>query len=171
MPHYAPTDSIVMLATSESTGAAIPITLQQHEKQSNVYFASVKFTQHGIWTLETSVEYRSYFWEQPGIHHYRPNRFTSRNSLTVYKNPNERSETQSSFVEQPVVCDFAEPFTLKDSVWIKKDYIQDSEDVKFEGANSIFNPICQFDIDKTSYQSKLKLHIWGDHHLKRYLNL
>lgn len=165
MPHYAPSDTIIMTATSESTGAAIPIRLAQHDKQSNVYYASVKFAQHGIWTLDTSVEYRSYFWEQPGIHHYRPNRFTSRNSLTVYKKPNGKSP----FVEQPAeVCDLTEAFALKDSAWIRKEGLQETEGhVRFEGARSVFVPSCQLSFDPSCFQSRLTLHIWGDHHLKR----
>ncbi|CEP15482.1 hypothetical protein [Parasitella parasitica] len=165
MPHYAPADSITMLAKSESTGAVIPIVLQQHDKQSNAYFASVKFTQHGVWILDTSVEYRSYFWEQPGTHQYRPNRFISRNSLTVYKKLGEKSGTE----DPSTACDFTEPFTLQNSVWIKKDYAQDLQHVKFEAANFIFNPSCQFDIDKTRFRSKLTIHMWGDHHLERNL--
>lgn len=167
MPHYAPSDSIILTATSESTGSAIPIRLQQHDKQSNVYYASVKFSQHGVWSLDTSVEYRSYFWEQPGIHHYRPNRFTSRNRLTVYKKPNEKSETKDSLVEQYGGCDFTEAFALKDSAWIQKEYAQDLDNVRFEGANSVFSPSCQFDFERSCFQSRLSLHIWGDHHLKR----
>ncbi|CAO0797618.1 unnamed protein product [Mucor circinelloides] len=169
MPHYAPSDSIILTATSESTGSAIPIRLQQHDKQSNVYYASVKFSQHGVWSLDTSVEYRSYFWEQPGIHHYRPNRFTSRNRLTVYKKPNEKSETKDSLVEQYGGCDFTEAFALKDSAWIQKEYAQDLDNVRFEGANSVFSPSCQFDFERSCFQSRLSLHIWGDHHLKRNL--
>ncbi|KAI8642122.1 hypothetical protein BD408DRAFT_417113 [Parasitella parasitica] len=165
MAHYGPADSITMLAKSESTGAVIPIVLQQHDKQSNAYFASVKFTQHGVWILDTSVEYRSYFWEQPATHQYRPNRFLSRNSLTVYKKPSEKSGIEDS----SVVCNFIEPFTLKDSVWIEKGYTQELQNLKFEVGNYIFNPSCQFDIDETCFQSKLTIHMWGDHHLKRNL--
>lgn len=173
MPHYAPSDTIIMTAKSESTGAAMPIRLIQHDKQSNVYYASVKFAQHGVWTLDTSVEYRSYFWEQPGIHHYRPNRFTSRNSLTVYKKPNEKSETNNKdmFVESPPnVCDLTEAFALKDSAWIRKqDVRENGGNARFEGAHSVFVPNCQFDFDRSCFQSRLSLHIWGDHHLKRNL--
>jgi len=169
MPHYAPSDTVIMTAKSESTDTAIPIRLSQHDKQSNVYYASVKFTQHGVWTLDTSVEYRSYFWEQPGIHHYRPNRFASRNSLTVYKKPNEKSETKEPLVEQPGnVCDLTQAFALKDSAWIRKENIREMDNVRFEGANSVFSPSCQLDFDQSCFQSKLTLHIWGDHHLKRY---
>ncbi|KAL9550613.1 hypothetical protein MBANPS3_004655 [Mucor bainieri] len=170
MPHYAPSDTIIMTAKSESTGAAIPIRLLQHDKQSNVYYASVKFTQHGTWTLDTSVEYRSYFWEQPGIHHYRPNRFTSRNSLTVYKKPNEKTKVEDPLVGQSgEVCDLAEPFALKDSVWIqsKEEDTRELGHARFQGASSVFSPSCQFDFDQSCFQSKLTLHVWGDHHLKR----
>ncbi|KAI9248528.1 hypothetical protein BDA99DRAFT_564762 [Phascolomyces articulosus] len=79
--HLAPADSLVMTAVGQWTH--LSITLQQHPRQTNVYFASVPFTHQDNYQLDTRIEYRSYFWETPTKHYYRPYRFLSSNKLIV----------------------------------------------------------------------------------------
>ncbi len=85
MTHYAPSDTIIMSAKSDS-GLHIPLTLKQHPKQLNAYFTSVQFTMTDKYVLDTSVDYRSYFWEFPQLHKYLPNKFLSRNQINVVPN-------------------------------------------------------------------------------------
>ncbi|KAI9495172.1 hypothetical protein BDB00DRAFT_255702 [Zychaea mexicana] len=61
----------------------LSITLQQHSRQTNIYFAPVQFTHQDNYQLDTRIEYRSYFWETPTKHYYRPYRFLSSNKLIV----------------------------------------------------------------------------------------
>lgn len=75
-------DSIVMTAHG-NTGTRLSIQLEQHPHQSNAYFAPVQFSYAGTYTLESMCEYRSYFWETPIYHVYRPYTFTSENKLLV----------------------------------------------------------------------------------------
>ncbi|KAI8881273.1 hypothetical protein K501DRAFT_253451 [Backusella circina FSU 941] len=79
--HVGPEDSIVMFANGEST--KINIRLEQHQRQTNAYFAAVKFTQPDTYRLRATNEYRSYFWESPIYHSYRPSHFRSQNKLIV----------------------------------------------------------------------------------------
>lgn len=160
MLHYAPSDSIVMTARGQD-GTLIPITLHQHDKQTNAYFAAVKFAFEDKYSLETSVEYRSYFWEQPQFHKYLPNRFLSRNSLTVTHN---KSESTSK-------CDLIKnPFQLEQSVWIDKQHYQSIDPIGYEQnqfnfMDPVFIPACQ--LDSLNDLDEKVIHIWGDEHLKR----
>jgi hypothetical protein len=163
-----------MTAKSTTTGTMIPITLQQHDKQSNAYFASVQFNHHDIYTLKTSVEYRSYFWEIPHFHKYLPNKFTSRNRLTVYKNPSRQAINNGTTPEECNLIKY--PFQLKDSVWMDKSHYQQADPIGFYNSdfNSInsdlvFIPKCKLKpISSTiNAQLKRKIHVLGDRHLKR----
>lgn len=73
----------MMTAVNKEQSIKIPVKLQQHESFSHVYYAQIQFTHHGTYSLDTSVEYRSYFWEFPGFHPYRPNHFVSKNKVLV----------------------------------------------------------------------------------------
>lgn len=73
----------MLTAVNKGGDIKIPIRLGQHPTSTHAYFAQVQFPHHGTYSLETSVEYRSYFWEYPEMHPYRPNRFVSKNQLMV----------------------------------------------------------------------------------------
>ncbi|KAI8047236.1 uncharacterized protein B0P05DRAFT_566430, partial [Gilbertella persicaria] len=141
MSHYGPADSIMMTAV-DTKGTRVPIVLKQHEKQTNSYFASVQFSFSGTWRLETSVEYRSYFWEYPNFHKYLPNRFQSENSLIVRPK------------QQPVhTCDLLNG-SLMNSAWKKS------------GKKYDFMPPCKL-LDNECSSKYKTIHMWGDRHLKR----
>ncbi|CAO3594087.1 unnamed protein product [Absidia cylindrospora] len=79
--HLGPADSIVIEAIGNST--IIPFELQQHRRYNNAYFAFVHFSQADTYHLKGRVEYRSYFWEQPIYHSYRPTTFKSVNMAMI----------------------------------------------------------------------------------------
>ncbi|KAI8636879.1 hypothetical protein BD408DRAFT_425458 [Parasitella parasitica] len=81
--HLGTKDSIALFATGNST--KITIELQAHKTQTNAYFAPVRFTQADTYRLDAIDEYRSYFWEAPILHNYKPYRFQSQNYLIVSK--------------------------------------------------------------------------------------
>lgn len=164
-----------MTAKSVSTGTLMPITLQQDDKQSNAYFASVQFNHHDIYILETSVEYRSYFWELPHLHPYLPNKFISRNRLTVYKSPhNSNRQLNSTTTEE---CNlYKNSQQLKDSVWMDKSHYQQVDPIGFYNSdfysmNSdlVFIPKCKLKPVSATFNSHLKktIHVLGDQYLKR----
>lgn len=138
-----------MTARGEKT--QISITLDQHPRQSNAYFAAVTFHLQDIYTLQTSVEYRSYFWEQPHFHQYLPNRFSSRNRLTVTQASAEQN--QAAAEEKAQKCDLLHhPFQWKHSAaWI------DDEE---------FVPHCQLNYSPDVLRQKV-VHVWGQEHLTR----
>ncbi|KAI8369741.1 hypothetical protein BD560DRAFT_397694 [Blakeslea trispora] len=146
MSHYGPADSIMATAVDKSTGIKIPIVFHQHDKQTNSYFASVNMAYAGTFQLETSVEYRSYFWEYPNFHKYLPNRFLSENKLTV--RPMDQTMTTEA-------CDLIQSNNaLSQSAWKKNRILYQ------------FLPRCQLTEQKCLGKFKT-VHYWGDDHLKR----
>ncbi|KAI8365425.1 hypothetical protein EDC96DRAFT_509682 [Choanephora cucurbitarum] len=144
MSHYGPADSIMVTAVDRLSGIKIPIVLQQHDQQTNGYFASVEMAYVGQFELETSVEYRSYFWEYPNFHKYLPNRFTSENRLNV------RPAGQSV---QDKPCG---PSGLAQSAWKKNRVVHQ------------FLPRCQLTDCSRTFKTA---HYWGDDHLRRNIEI
>lgn len=136
--HYGPSDAIQMTATTVDT--QIPVTL--YPWSSHIYFAEVRFTHRGTYTLDTSVLYRSYFWEFPEFHPYLPNHFISKNKLIVH--PKDR-------VQLPCLSHDS----LKDIVW-KRD--QDGN-WRFVSHCGILQG-CTF---------PRNIHVWGDNSIRRYV--
>jgi hypothetical protein len=141
------------------------IPLQQHDRQSNVYFASAHFAFDGQYSLDTSVEYRSYFWENPMMHHYRPNRFSSRNKLNVMKRFSQ---------DQLPIC----TGTSLQGAWMSKVHLQQRDPLRYydEYASTfgdmadntlVYVPSqCRFNRTMECLESK-SIHAWGDKHTKR----
>lgn len=161
MSHYAPSDTIIMTAKGETSGSHIPITLKQHPKQSNAYFASVQFDYADKYTLHTSVDYRSYFWEFPQLHRYLPNRFLSRNQLNVVPST---LETKPEKLE----CNLAQnPFALRNSAWMDKQYAPETHRfINPESDHLVFVPNCELKPSRSN-PLDLTVHAWGDIHLRR----
>ncbi|KAI8072527.1 hypothetical protein BC940DRAFT_292786 [Gongronella butleri] len=79
--HYAPSDIITM--TAVGTDYSIAVTLEQHAKQNNAYFANVYLRHPDTYELRAVTEYRSFFWETPIHHNYQPYGFVSDNKVVV----------------------------------------------------------------------------------------
>ncbi|KAI8877558.1 hypothetical protein K501DRAFT_288321 [Backusella circina FSU 941] len=166
--HYASSDAIVLTASSD-TGVFMTIPLQQHDQQSNVYFASAHFAFDGQYILDTSVEYRSYFWENPMMHHYRPNRFSSRNKLNAMKRFSQ---------EQLPIC----TGPSLQGAWMSKVHLQQRDPLRYydeyatmfgdmTDSSPVYVPShCRFNHTMDCLESKT-IHVWGDKHTKRNLQL
>ncbi|KAI8993605.1 hypothetical protein BDB01DRAFT_335453 [Pilobolus umbonatus] len=133
--HYGPSDSIIMTAKSSDSDIHLSIILQEHHQYSNMYYASVKFVYHGIYSLETSTEYRSYFWEHPIFHAYRPNRYTSYNTAIVHKVSKVIIETEEPSTDDNTVtfvpdgfCDI-KPLNEKECLGSKNIHVWGDESV------------------------------------------
>lgn len=145
-------------------GTVIPITLTQHDKQTNAYYAAVKFHVQDVYSLETSVEYRSYFWEQPHFHKYLPNRFSSQNLLTV-----------SPIEYQTTVCDLLHnPSQLQQSAWIDRNHYQAIDPIGYEQnpftqLEPVFVPACQLQSAEhlPNVLDEKIIHVWGQEHVQR----
>lgn len=133
-----------MNAVNKEDGVKIPLRLYQHQKQSNAYFAEIEFSQPGVYRLETTVEYRSYFWEFPAFHKYTPYRFLSRNKLTV----------RQGLSKKKVECEMDKPMALKDSTWLKEN-----------NSSTVLTFVPSCELKKCSLPKYI--HIWGDDLIKR----
>ncbi|KAI9480493.1 MAG: hypothetical protein EXX96DRAFT_563008 [Benjaminiella poitrasii] len=145
VPHYAPPDAILTTAQSIDNKASIPIILYQHPTETNVYFAPVQFSVEGDWRIETTVQYRSYFWEQPMLHRYLPLQFESINRLTV------TAATQDTHKQ-------SRDGQLKENgqLWLKE-----KTATRFVPSWSLV------DIREQNDRLPRVVHAWGDMHLKR----
>ncbi|KAI8086761.1 uncharacterized protein BX664DRAFT_336693 [Halteromyces radiatus] len=170
--HLGPADSIVIEAIGNTT--VIPIELQQHHQQPNAYFASVYFAQADTYVLKGRIEYRSYFWEQPIYHSYRPITFTSVNKAMV----------KSLYKLHQPACNARNPDHWQ-GVWMNKTTFQSVYPLDFYG---MFGPVqedhAEFDrlfvpdhcrMEYISYgqasqclQEKV-IHVWADGNLRRNL--
>ncbi|KAI8064489.1 hypothetical protein BC940DRAFT_94337 [Gongronella butleri] len=170
--HLGPTDSVMLQAVGNTT--IISIELQQHRRQPNAYFASVHFAQADQYILRGSVEFRSYFWEQPIYHWYKPVAFNSVNMAMVkslYKLPQD-------------ACDARNPDHWQ-GAWMNKTTFQTAYPLDFYG---MFGPIqedhAEFDrlfvpdncrFDYISYGQAAQclrdqvIHVWDDGNIRRNL--
>ncbi|KAG0180609.1 hypothetical protein DFQ28_004945 [Apophysomyces sp. BC1034] len=168
--HLGPADSIVMTALGTTT--KVPIRLQQHPRQSNAYFASVQFSHAGTYVLQSLNEYRSYFWESPIFHSYRPHRFMSENKLLV--KPGSRIALDECSARQEV----------KGS-WINKTDYQEAYPLDYYGMfaeaqedhvenNRFFVPDgCRMPLISIGQAAQCldqrTIHVWGDANVRRNL--
>ncbi|KAI8388555.1 uncharacterized protein BYT42DRAFT_560494 [Radiomyces spectabilis] len=144
--HYGPADSILMTAAGNKT--RIAVNLQQHAKQTNAYYASVYFANADQYRLEAFTEHRSYFWETPIYHAYRPFPFVSQNRLIVRKAPKG----------SPVACDLAHLEQVQGSWVLSK-----------TGRYDFKTDQCQMaEMDPQLLQAK-SIHVWGDSNIQRNL--
>ncbi|KAI8139582.1 hypothetical protein BJV82DRAFT_672553 [Fennellomyces sp. T-0311] len=171
--HFAPADSITIHAVGDMI--KVPITLEQHERQGNIYYSSVHFTHADVYVLKSTTQYRSYFWETPIYHPYRPFGYTSHNSLVV----NEVSGT----IEKPPLpsCNGH----ISTGSWINKTEYQRLRPLDFydmfgdaqedhAADDLLFVPDqCRMDYISTSQAIQClegkTIHIWGDNNIKRNL--
>ncbi|KAI8979290.1 hypothetical protein BDF20DRAFT_868701 [Mycotypha africana] len=179
--HYAPADSIILTAQSDTEGVKMPLTLKAHEKERNIYFASARFTHSGVYHLNAKLEYRSYFWEQPSFHAYSPIQFLSKNLLIVDKKTSKPQQGASDSKQE--ICNIRnnvasnEQTSLESSVWInsrgKKQYdwktAQKLQSFSMTNSNYTFVPNCKIDQEGANCLLKKTIHMWGDKHLQRNL--
>lgn len=149
--------------------------MEQHPKHGNVYLSSVKFTQPDTYYLESKTEYRSYFWEEPIYHPYRPFHYVSNHNLTVAAN--EETDTE----KPATICD-AKRLESGGS-WIDAADWQQSSPADFytmfgERADSHTRDDFAFipNACRIEYKSHARVHqclagktvhVWGDHHVQR----
>ncbi|KAI9498165.1 hypothetical protein BDB00DRAFT_867816 [Zychaea mexicana] len=171
--HFAPADSITIHAVGDMV--KVPITLEQHDKHSNVYYSSVYFAHPDVYQLESTTEYRSYFWETPIYHPYRPFHYTSHNSLIV----NAAAGIDKSLKPS---CN---GYISTGSSWINKTEYQRLHPLDFYGMfgdaqedhvvdDRLFVPDqCRMDYISTSQAIQClegkTFHVWGDNNMKRNL--
>ncbi|KAI8147629.1 hypothetical protein BJV82DRAFT_353720 [Fennellomyces sp. T-0311] len=174
--HLAPADSLVMTAVGQWT--QVPITLQQHPKQTNVYFASVRLNHEDLYRLDTRIEYRSYFWETPTKHYYRPFRFLSSNKLIV----------KALLTQKTPELPACEPTAMgKEGVWMAKAEYQRTYPLDFYGMfgvaqedhavnNRLYVPNgCRPQYISTGQAAQCLegkvVHVWADNNLRRNLKV
>ncbi|KAG2223820.1 hypothetical protein INT45_001954 [Circinella minor] len=176
--HFAPADSITIHAIGDSV--KIPITLEQHAKHSNVYYSSVFFTHPDTYTLKSTTEYRSYFWETPIYHPYRPFTYYSHNNLIVNTLPLQTIVDNNKKPPQPS-CNG----NILSGSWVNKTAYQQLHPLDFYGMfgeaqedhaadDRLFVPDqCRMDYISTSQAIQClegkTFHIWGDNNMKRNL--
>ncbi|KAI9312719.1 hypothetical protein BX666DRAFT_2031025 [Dichotomocladium elegans] len=115
--HLAPADSLVV--TAHGTTNQFLIEVEQHQKHTNIYFAAVRFNHADVYTLQTRIEYRSYFWELPASHHYRPYLFISTNKLIISSNAAAEAASTNGLPR----CDPLNPDHQR-GVWMNKTVYQ-----------------------------------------------
>ncbi|KAI9031021.1 hypothetical protein CLU79DRAFT_732548 [Phycomyces nitens] len=166
--HFGPSDSIVMKAVGRQS--KLEISLQQSPQRTNVYFASITLSYPDTFYLQSVTEYRSYFWETPIYHAYRPFSFRSINRLKVTPTESEKSALSP--------CDARRPEHLQGS-WqanIRLDSIQSSTaNISSPKDNYTFVPdLCHrpFRHRPANECPKFQaIHVWGDDHVKRNLRM
>ncbi|KAI8340286.1 hypothetical protein BC941DRAFT_500821 [Chlamydoabsidia padenii] len=151
--HYAPPDLITMTAIGNKY--TIPITLHQYPKQANAYYANVYFRHSDAYTLKSTTEYRSYFWEVPIQHKYQPFSFDSSNMAII---------TSSSSLNQQHLppCDPQQP--LEGSWRNNTDHYQFIPD-HCELANTQ-QGLAVGPLDCLQHKT---IHVWGDANTRRNL--
>ena len=153
----------------------LSITLQQHALQTNLYFASVQFSHQDNYQLDTRIEYRSYFWETPSKHYYRPYRFLSANKLIV------KAPLQTLPPDLPPCT--AKEMSEGEGVWMAKAEYQRTYPLDFYGMfgvaqedhavnNRLFVPNnCQPQYISLGQAAQClegkTVHIWGDNNVRR----
>ncbi|KAL0090652.1 hypothetical protein J3Q64DRAFT_1706482, partial [Phycomyces blakesleeanus] len=163
---FGPSDSIVMKAVGKQS--KIEINLHQSPERSNVYFASITLFHPDTFYLQSVTEYRSYFWETPIYHAYRPFSFRSINRLVVM--PAESKKT----ILLP--CDASRSEHLQGS-WrtnTRLNHIHNPEaGVASVNEEYTFVPdLCYrpFGRRPTDECPRFQaIHVWGDDHIKRNL--
>ncbi|KAI8966937.1 hypothetical protein BDF20DRAFT_840598 [Mycotypha africana] len=193
--HLGPQDSIVMFAVGNYTKKSIQ--LEQHHNQPNVYFASVSFLFPDNYYLNVSSEYRSYFWEIPILHQYRPFHYRSSNYLVVQQQQQQQQQQRqllsncsnyhksSSSSDNRLSGTWVNPTAMMQL--LNHEYYKDlyqrfhaayeSTIVNdFKEADKVFIPDdpCQLQFKSLGYTisqclNQKVLHAWGDIQLKRNL--
>ncbi|ORY94425.1 hypothetical protein BCR43DRAFT_516104 [Syncephalastrum racemosum] len=174
--HFAPADSIILHAVAESV--KFPITLEQHYRHTNVYYASVRFTHQGDYLLDTTTEYRSYFWEDPIYHPFRPFQYSSKNFLSVVPSQNESLPIL-------VPCDATHLQQQVSRSWVTKPKYRELYPLDFYGMfgaaqedHAVDDQLYMYDQCRLEYISGSQaaqclhgktIHVWGDNHIKRNL--
>ncbi|KAG0180468.1 hypothetical protein DFQ29_000613 [Apophysomyces sp. BC1021] len=156
--HFGPADSIVATAVGNTT--KISVTLQQHPKQFNAYFAPVYFARADTYRLESTTEYRSYFWETPVYHLYKPLDFSSQNVLRV-----TRRTTKVPTLPQ---CDARRPEHL-DGIWVESTTNADVYDEDAKKDIEFVPNQCHLDRSSVQCLEQKTIHVWADANTRRNL--
>jgi hypothetical protein len=156
----------------------VTVQLEQHAIQPNVYFAPLSLPPD-TYRLKTINEYRSYFWETPIYHKYRPFEYASHNNLTVYK-----PQTVAGSKLMLPVCDIKNKTApLLQGAWIESSHYEQLEPSNFyrmfENSQDdfmvddrVFVPEqCRLDYISAGAGARClgqkKVHVWGDVNIKR----
>ncbi|KAI7908215.1 uncharacterized protein BX663DRAFT_557373 [Cokeromyces recurvatus] len=180
--HLGPRDSIALFAKGNKTTLTI-VELEQHATQLNAYFAPVQFNFPDIYQLHGLNEFRSYFWESPILHTYRPFQFISENKVIVQQQQQQQQQEQEQNRSLPE-CSSRQHVH---GAWIDLNLFsqtqpkllysmfENSENDFIDGKEKkVFVPDqCQLNFKSTGYAArclnKKTIHIWADDHIKRNL--
>lgn len=145
--------------------------MQAHKTQTNAYFAPVKFTQADTYKLDAVDEYRSYFWEAPILHNYKPYRFQSQNYLIVAE-----SETLTTLPicqnDTDIHGTWVNATVLKNSNGKSMYAMFENSQKDFIHNGKVFVPDnCQLEFKSTGQAAVClgtkTVHIWADNNLRR----
>ncbi|CAO0790270.1 unnamed protein product [Mucor circinelloides] len=169
--HLGTKDSIALFATGNST--KITIELQAHKTQTNAYFAPVRFTHADTYKLDAIDEYRSYFWEAPILHSYRPYRFQSQNYLIVAESetPTTLPTCQS---DSDLRGNWVNATVFKNSNSRSIYTMFENNQKEFLHTGKVFVPdTCQLEFKSTGQAAAClgtkTVHVWADNNLRRNL--
>ncbi|KAI9483176.1 MAG: hypothetical protein EXX96DRAFT_557156, partial [Benjaminiella poitrasii] len=171
--HLGPKDSIVLFAKGQNTTLTIT-ELEQHPTQPNAYFAPVRFSHPDVYQLHGLNEYRSYFWESPILHTYRPFQFISENKLIVQQREKPQllpecntTSIRGAWVDSTV---FSQKHT---SIFYSMFENSESEFMDQEDSKIFVPDECHLTFKSTGYAArclnKKSIHIWADDNIKRNL--
>jgi hypothetical protein len=163
-----------MFANGENT--KISIQLEQHQRQTNAYFAAVKFTQPDTYRLRATNEYRSYFWESPIYHTYRPHHFRSQNKLIV-----KEKKTSKSLLPPCSYGNMSVTGSWRNAQLFERNnpaeyynMFENTHDEFIENERVFVPDQCHLDY-KSNGQGvqclgKKTIHVWGDANVARYFH-
>ncbi|KAI9271523.1 hypothetical protein BDA99DRAFT_298193 [Phascolomyces articulosus] len=150
----------------------------------NVYYSSVYFKHPDVYQLKSTTEYRSYFWETPIYHPYRPYTYYSHNQLIVNTNRGiDNNENQQQKPSSQPSCHTNS--VMRSGSWVNKTEYQQLYPLDFYGMfgeaqedhaadDRLFVPDqCRLDYISTSQAIQClegkTFHVWGDNNMKRNL--
>lgn len=146
--------------------------MHQHQRKSNVYYAPVRFMHPEVYRLESTTEYRSYFWETPIYHEYRPFHYQSLHNLIVKEAVADNAALPS--------CDVRYPEQLQGS-WVNKTVLREAtsfdpfgeaQEEDQLGNGYVFVPDqCKFESISDAQAAQCfdgkTVHVWADGNVRR----
>lgn len=139
--------------TAVGTDYSIAVTLEQHAKQNNAYFANVYLRHPDTYELRAVTEYRSFFWETPIHHNYQPYGFVSDNKVVV------QPATPANAADTALHTAACTGNTLRGSWFNNSDVYEfsaDRCDLRFTRQDAL------------RCLHRKTVHVWGDGNMRRY---
>ncbi|KAI8983547.1 hypothetical protein BDB01DRAFT_850682 [Pilobolus umbonatus] len=173
--HIGPQDILSVTAVGEHS--KLTIFMEQHKTQLNAYYSAVKFNTPDTYKLKAVDEYRSYFYEKPVLHIYRPVVITPANKIIVHSN-------RTSVKKKPTCAyDHINSFML--GRWVNASVFKETDPDEFYDMfernenefiehGKVFVPDnCSLDYTTVAQGGyclgKQTIHVWGDNNMKRNL--